>query len=128
MEIGLPRLRVQKVIAAVALTLPLAGCNGDCAVHPCPLPTALAVELTASSSGATVNGASIAVSRAVSATVPCDARRCTIGGYAGTYTLVVAAPGYESAERTVDVQGSTPECGCASVQTQDLTFVLTPMP
>ena len=47
---------------------------------------------------------------------------------AGTYTLVVAAPGYESAERTVDVQGSTPECGCASVQTQDLTFVLTPTP
>jgi hypothetical protein len=119
---------VQKVIATVALTLPLAACNGDCAVHPCPLPTALVVELTSSSSGAAVNGASIAVSGAVSATVPCDARRCTIGGYAGTYTLVVAAPGYESPERTVDVQGFTPECGCASVQTQDLTFVLTPTP
>ena len=125
MEIEHPRLRVQKVIAAVALTLPLAGCNGDCAVHPCPLSTALVVELTSSSSGAAVNDASIAVSGAVSTAVPCDAR-CTIGGYAGTYSLVVTAPGYESAERTVLVQGSTPACGCASAQTQELSFVLTP--
>jgi hypothetical protein len=127
MEIGHPRLRVQRIIAAAALTLPLAGCNGDCPVHPCPLPTALTVELTSSSSGAAVNGASVAVSGTVSATVPCDAR-CTIGGYAGTYTLVVTAPGYESAERTVLVQGSTPACGCASVQTQELSFGLTPAP
>ena len=92
-----------------------------------PLPTALTVELTSASSGAAVNGASIAVSGAVTATVPCDAS-CTIGGYAGTYTLVVTAPGYQSAERTVLVQGSSPACGCASTQTEELSFMLTPTP
>ena len=116
-----------RLIVVAALAFSAVACNGDCLQSPCPLPIAIAVEVTSTSSGGGVSGASVAVSGAVTSTVPCDAS-CTIMGYAGTYTLTVAAPGYQSAQRTVLVQGSSPACGCASTETEQASFALTPTP
>jgi len=45
---------------------------------------------------------------------------------AGTYDLQFAAAGFQDTTLTVVVQGSTPPCGCPSVQMQQVTVVLTP--
>ena len=114
-----------KFISAAALAFAIAGCDGDCLMPPCPLPIAVVVEITSASSGAAVSGASITVSGA--STVPCDSS-CTIMGYAGTYTLDVSAPGYQGTVRTVLVHGSTPACGCASTEPEQVSIALTPTP
>jgi hypothetical protein len=109
------------------LALSSIACSHDCLALPCALPTALALKVTSLSSGSGVS-ALVAVSGAVTGTVSCDSS-CMIMGYAGTYTLSVTAPGYQSAERTVLVRGSPPAaCGCGSAQTENVTVVLTPTP
>ena len=113
------------IIAAV-LTLSVTACGHECLQAPCPLPIALAVEVTSANSGAGVV-ASVAVTGPFQSTVPCDSS-CRIPGYAGTYTLNVTASGYQSAERTVLVHGTSPACGCASAETEDVVFALTPTP
>jgi len=116
-----------KTTLAIPLAFSFIACGQDCLQTPCPLPIALAVVVTSGSSGGGVTGASVAVSGAGLSTVPCDSS-CIIPGYAGNYTLVVSAPGYQSTQRTVLVQGSSPSCGCASAQTEHVSFVLTPVP
>jgi hypothetical protein len=50
---------------------------------------------------------------------------CAIGGYAGTYTVTISAPGFQSASRTVTVSGTeAEECHCASVSTAHLEVAL----
>ncbi len=102
------------------------GCSNECLSPPCPLPVALNVTLFSTGSGASVSGASLQVSGPISTTVPCDSS-CAIRGYAGTYTIAVTAPGYQTTERTVLVHGSSPAaCGCGSVQAEDVDISLTP--
>jgi hypothetical protein len=114
---------VMSVVIAVSLT----ACGQECLVPPCRLPIAIAAVVTSTSGGA-VSGAEVAVSGAVTTTVPCDSQ-CSIPGYAGSYTLTASAPGYQSLQRTVLVQGSSsPLCGCASAHTEQVSFVLTPTP
>ena len=116
-----------RVMFSVVIALSLTACSQECLVPPCPLPIAIAAVVTSTSGGA-VSGATVAVSGAVTATVPCDSQ-CSIPGYAGTYTLTATAPGYQSLQRTVLVQGSSSLlCGCASAQTEQVSFVLTPTP
>jgi hypothetical protein len=124
---SMARVGHPKFISAAGLAFTIAGCNGDCVVTPCALPIAVVVDITSASSGAAVSGASIAVSGAVISTVPCDGS-CKIMGYAGTYTLDVSAPGYQSTERTVLVRGSSPACGCASTEPERVSIALTPTP
>lgn len=49
-----------------------------------------------------------------------------IPGPPGTYTLTVTAPGYQTLQRTVEVQGTNPPCGCPTPQTEHVTVVLLP--
>jgi hypothetical protein len=118
---------MQRVVTATVIILSIAGCDGECLHPPCPLPIAMEVVVTSASSGMGVSGTSLDVRGPISSTVPCDSS-CTVGGYAGTYTLNVTAPGYQPAARTVVVQGTSPSCGCASAQTQHVSFALTPTP
>ena len=74
-----------------------------------------------------MSGATVAVSGVATTTVPCDAS-CFIPGYAGSYTLTATAPGYQTVKQTVVVQGSSPACGCATVQTKQVSLVLAPIP
>jgi hypothetical protein len=113
--------------AAGALILSSAGCRQECLALPCALPIALEVTVTAAGSGSGVTGASLEITGAESTTLPCDSS-CMVPGYAGTYVLNVTAPGYQPAARTVVVQGSSPSCGCGSVQREQVSIVLTPTP
>lgn len=118
---------MSKPVLAIALVLGLAACGGECLALPCAMPMAADVVVTSAITGAGVIGVSLAVSGPVTTTMPCDSS-CVVSGYAGTYTLVASAPGYQSLERTVAVRGVTPACGCASVQTEQVTLALTPNP
>jgi hypothetical protein len=114
-----------------ALGLALASCRNECfptPTAPCPLPLALAINVTAVPTGGPVSGAFVEVSGAVIATIPCstgtDATVCHVLGYAGTYDLEVGAAGFQTTQRSVRVQGTTPACGCATVAIEHLSVVL----
>jgi hypothetical protein len=51
---------------------------------------------------------------------------CQISGLPGTYHIAVTAPGYAPAERSIEVRGTKPPCGCASSDTQSVTIALSP--
>jgi hypothetical protein len=116
-----------RIVIAITLGLSLASCSRECVNAPCPLGVAVAVDVTSTTSGTGISGAAVEVSGAFAATMPCEAS-CQIRGAAGTYVLKATAPGYQSMERTVVVQGSTSTCGCGAgfPTTQQVTFVLTP--
>ena len=117
---------MQRIGIAVAIGFLTPGCSEECLHQPCPnLPTAIEVTATSSSSGLGVTGTSIAVTGTATATVPCDSS-CSIPVYAGTYTLVVTAPGYQADQQTVRVSGSSQDCGCPSLQAQRVVFALLP--
>ena len=116
-----------KSAAGIVLALCVTSCGQECLTPPCLIPMALDVLVLSASTGKTVSGASVAVSEPVTTTVPCDSN-CIIPGYAGTYHLTATAPGYQSMQRTVEVQGANRRCGCASAQTEQVRFVLEPIP
>lgn len=109
-----------------ALTLCAASCASEpCVTPPCPLRIAITLSITAASTATGIAGASVEVSGPSSTTFRCDSS-CTVAGTAGTYTVVVTAPGYQNAERVVTVPGENHPCGCGTVVTQQVSFVLTP--
>ena len=112
---------------ALVLVFAIPACenHSECLMPPCPLHVAVRVDISSATTGSAIHSASVAVSGPTVSTVPCDSS-CAIFGNDGKYTLNVTAPGYQGMERSVVVPGSAPACGCASVQTQQVTFALTP--
>ncbi|HEY6546890.1 MAG TPA: hypothetical protein VI589_03255 [Vicinamibacteria bacterium] len=98
---------------------------------PCPLPLALAIQVT-DLAGAPVPGAVAEVSGAARASIPCNSGNgmtCYLLGYAGIYRLELRAPGFETAVRTVTVGGTSPqECGCATTFAEHIAVTLVPTP
>jgi hypothetical protein len=113
------------VLAVLALNgIALMSCaREDCLALPCPLPLALAINVSGGTAGAPVDGAVVRVSGAAVTTIPCSTV-CRVPGTAGTYNLEVTAPGFETAQRTVTVQGTTPPCGCPTVVAETVAIVL----
>jgi hypothetical protein len=98
-------------------------CGHECLALPCALPLAVVINLTAATS-ASVEGATVAVSGATTALVPCPGGTCRVPGTSGTYELDVTAPGFVPVRRTVTVQGSNPPCGCPTVVTETVAIAL----
>ena len=99
-----------------------------CPAYPCPLPLAITVNVLSASGGA-VQGAFVQVAGAMTGATQCSpgpTTICYVMGTAGTYTLWVGAPGYQSMLESVTVVGTSPVCGCPVVETQLLTVILTP--
>lgn len=117
------------LVAVLALVLFIPGCGGTdyCPALPCALPIAITLQVSAQSSAGPVPGATVDVSGPLGGTLPCDSS-CSILGPPGSYSLTVSAPGYQSTQRTVDVTGSVPSCGCATSETQDVSVALAPTP
>jgi hypothetical protein len=95
------------------------------------LPIAILLTLT-TASGTSFN-AVVTVTGGFSEMVPCPGgptgASCIVSGYAGTYNLVVAAPGFQNVLRTVVVTGEAPGgCGCPSIDTQNVSIALVPAP
>jgi hypothetical protein len=114
-----------------ALSVALTSCGGpaggDCLLLPCPLPLALTIKVTNATTGDPVNDATLEVSGAATAIIPCNGL-CYVPGVAGTYVLNTTAPGFQSRLLTVTVQGTNPECGCPTVVAQQLAIALSPSP
>jgi hypothetical protein len=119
------------VLGLGVLNAVLAGCGrdgeSDCVVHPCPLPLAIAISVTAATGGP-VAGVSVEISGAATGSMQCNtsstATACAFPGMPGTYNLKVSAPGFLTVTQVVTVQGSAPPCGCPTVFTQHLDLVL----
>ena len=121
-----------------ALVLGILVCTGegcshatqpDCVHVPCPIPLAIMLGVT-SAPGGPVPGLTVTVSGSASGLAQCTAgasvTSCTVPGTAGTYNLLLSAAGFQEQALSVVVSGSTPACGCPTVQTQQVNAVLTP--
>jgi hypothetical protein len=101
----------------------------DCVMPPCPVPIAITVSAT-SSAGGPVPGLTLTLSGATSGSGQCTAgpstTECVVPGMPGAYSLQFAAAGFQDQTLNVVVPGSTPACGCTSVQVQQVTVVLAP--
>jgi hypothetical protein len=110
-----------------------AGCSHqaepDCVARPCPMPMAIVLSVT-SAMGGPVPRLTLTYSGVASGSGQCgageSATSCVVPGMPGTYELRLTAAGFQDKALSVTVQGSTPACGCPSVQTQQLDVVLTP--
>ena len=99
----------------------------DCVAMPCPMPMAVILTVEAAGGGA-VPDLTMTVSGATSATGPCTVgtsdTTCYVPGTAGTYAIRLTAPGFQEKVVSVTVSGTEPPCGCASVQTERASVVL----
>ena len=100
------------------------GCDAPCILPPCAAP--MAIFVTVSSTGGPVSGATLNVTGPASSAQPCNAE-CAVPGTAGTYHLTLSAPGFQTIERTLVVDGSNPRCGCPIVETERISLVMSPV-
>jgi hypothetical protein len=120
-------MRALSLRLASAVGFVLGACRGqDCVALPCALPVAVIVTVTDGAGGPAPSGSVVHVSGAIVAAFACSSGMCAVPGTAGTYTLAVGAPGFQSVQRTVTVQGTSPECGCPSVETARVAVALIP--
>jgi hypothetical protein len=94
---------------------------------PCPLSLAITVTVTNDTTGGPVTGATLNVSGATTAIIPCNGQY-NVPGTAGQYVVDVSAPGFQSRRVTVAVQGTNPPCGCPTVIVEQLRIALSPSP
>jgi hypothetical protein len=111
----------------IAAVLALGGCYSvDCVTLPCAAPMALIITVSNAASG---GGVPNAVVQFGAQSTPCAGTptSCAVPGYRGTYTVTISAPAFQSASRTVTVNGTDGgECHCATVDTGHLSIALTP--
>jgi hypothetical protein len=124
---GSPRLTGTLAAVAALATHALALASCECLSKLCPEPFALTINVTAAATGDPVTGALVQVSMSGSIveTTPCTPA-CEVPGTAGTYSLEVRAPGFQTAHRIIAVQGTTPsgcECGTAITEHLDIAIV-----
>ena len=125
--------KTRSTLASLAGLVWLTACQhpteSDCMQVPCPLPFAITLTVS-SAAGGPVPDLTLTVTGRVSSTGPCSvgpsATSCLVAGTAGTYDLQLAAAGFQDKTLSVTVAGSSPACGCPSVQTQHVDVVLTP--
>ena len=118
---------------AAALVVDACGDGGDdlaaCIIPPCALPSAVLLHVTSSATGAALPSAMVTETKPGSGTFPCTlapGATCPVLGSYGTYELDISAAGYQTAHRSVVVTGSSPPCGCARVDTQQIAVALAP--
>ena len=120
-------------LAGLALLIGIsAACHqneADCIPPPCPLPVAITLTVI-SAAGGPVPDLTFTLSGSASGSGQCSAgpsaTSCIVLGMPGTYEMRLTAPGFQDRTLSVTVQGSTPPCGCPSVQPQRLEIVLDP--
>jgi hypothetical protein len=125
--------RGRQVASVVLLVCAGIGCSRgtepDCQIPPCPVPMAIVLSVTSAAGGPAAD-VTMTVSGAASGSGPCSpgdsATLCIVTGMPGTYNVRLTAPGFEGKALSVTVEGSSPPCGCTSVQTQRLSVVLEP--
>jgi hypothetical protein len=110
----------RKTLATFAL---IAGRDTVCPAYgTCAMHEVIDLTVTDSLNGAVIR-ATVAASGRLASTVECDGA-CAIFGLSGTYILDVSAPGFAPAHRTVQVRGTTPDCGCDTPQVEHVSIAM----
>jgi hypothetical protein len=124
--------RRQKSVGYVAVAAVLVCCDptvatrDTCDHSPCALPTAISIRLSTSTTGDPVPGA------VLFGTGPWEGLRHSqefiyeVLGGPGDYTVTVEVPGFQTAQRSVSVQGQIPPCGCPWTVTEQVTIAMVP--
>ena len=106
--------------------------ESNCVTPPCAMPMAVLATVT-SSLGGSVPGVTMTWTGTTSGTgactvvsVPVSATQCVAPGTAGTYNLLFAASGFQEQTLSVAVPGSAGDCGCPSVQLQQVSVSMAP--
>jgi hypothetical protein len=111
-----------------ALGLALPSC-GKCLHLPCPMPIAITINVAAAATGGPVTGAFVEDEFGGIVNTMLCSPTCFVPGTAGTYRLKVGAPGFQTEQRTVTVQGAAPsDCDCGTAITEHLDVALVPIP
>jgi hypothetical protein len=121
---------VRRILAIAGSAVILASCGvvgHDCLALPCPMPMALFIDVTADATGRPVIGAVVKVSGPTITTTPCP-QSCAVPGYAGTYVVDIEAPGFQTAHRTITVDGTRPDCGCPTTVARRMSIMLAANP
>lgn len=107
----------------VCLVTAAGACGGDCIIPPCALPIAFTVSVTAAGVGTPITNATVEVTGAETATVPCNAT-CMIPGPGGNYHLRISAPGRQAMNADVTVKSHSAKCACETVDMVTMTVPL----
>jgi hypothetical protein len=95
------------------------------------IPQVAMIVTVSSSAGGSVGGVSVQAAGLLgppgSCVVAPEATYCPVTGNPGRYALSVSSPGFATVQRSVTVNG-TYHCGCASVTTENVVVVLSPVP
>jgi hypothetical protein len=120
--------RTAQVVGAGALGLLLGSCGDDCpGIASCVYPVAMVVTISSATGGPVAN-VSLQVSGPALGPATCTggatATLCTVAGEGGVYALVVEAPGFMSAQRSVTVRSTIGQCDCPIVTTESVSVSL----
>jgi hypothetical protein len=117
--------RMTTLTRTLVLLVGLTACgdSANCLALPCPLGMAVTLKVTSATTGAPIDSATVSVTGASTESFPCNGA-CSVGGGPGTYIIHVTSPGFAPADRTVNVSGTNPKCGCATADTQNVTIAL----
>jgi hypothetical protein len=123
------RMSAGLMLTCGTMALVVASCGDDCfGVASCIPDIAVVLSVSASPDGGPVGDATVRVSGAIDATVPCSIQAsqtmCVVYGGAGTYVMELTAPGYVRVERTATVGNTMGHCGCGTVATRSMHIAL----
>ena len=124
---GTPILRsVTRITTALLVLGGAAACSDHpCVGVPCALPTALVLSVTSATTGVPIDTVDITLRSPGAGEIHCRGT-CDILGNAGTYAFTVAAAGFQPLDRSIQVTGSSADCGCGTVNTEHVAIALSP--
>lgn len=112
----------------IVLSVFAAACGrAECFTVPCPQPLAISVSVVSNTDESVVPGAIVETSGGAISSQACQGT-CVVPGYAGTYNVKVTAPSFKELDTTLVVTGTTPSCGCPTVDERRLVVKLLPAP
>jgi hypothetical protein len=128
--------KVKLIFLLAVIALPFSsGCHSEECPHSCPGPS-LGLGIVVHGGSAALTGVDATLSGPMTVTLSCEtstqagAASCfwPLGTplTAGTYTMLVSAPGFRSSEISVTVSMSVGRCGCSWGDIQPSTVTLVP--
>ena len=121
-------LVMQSSYGVIVLSVLAAACGGaECFAVPCAQPLALSVSVVSNVDESVVPGAVVETSGGTISSQACQGT-CVVPGSAGTYNVKVTAPSFKELDTVLVVTGTTPSCGCPTVDERRLVVKLLPSP